>query len=172
MAPPPALPATATGRFYTQATACEMVAKENKAAHRTVRAAMARVLRGLDGFERLAAHKRWALVVDDDVLFGPAIKRSLERMGYAVHVVTNAADAHAFVAEHPELALVMVDQVLSPLVSGLEVAEEMRRTTTSRVVMMSGYPEIASRLRVASQRVAAAFLYKPFTDEELALALG
>jgi CheY-like chemotaxis protein len=77
------------------------------------------------------------LVVDDEPDVRDAVKRVLDRAGYSVRTVDNAADALAELARVPT-DLVITD-IIMPKVNGVEAIEMIRKTFPSvRIVAISG----------------------------------
>lgn len=165
--------ATATGRFMRIGAAAKEAAVANKAVHREFRESLQRFESEMQSFERLRQHVGLhALVVDDDQEVARALARLLRARGYVVKICLDAPAARTALQER-EFAVAFIDQVLCAHESGLALAEEVRRTSPfTRLVMMSGFEEVVTRVREASGRLGAAFLSKPFTDDELRVALG
>ncbi len=106
------------------------------------------------------------LVVDDDEGVLEAVAEMLDGLGYHVATATNAADAHEL-AEQRRFDLLLCDVVL-PKVSGLELAQQLRRCVPGlRVVLMSGYSEDQA-VDTEIETGHARFLAKPFSGERLA----
>ena len=111
------------------------------------------------------------LLVEDSAPVRIAVRAILERYGYVVHDVGDAAAALAHVAEGDTVIdLVLIDVVL-PSVGGPELVAAIRATRPAvRVLYMSGYADDELPLRErpsAGSRVLA----KPFTADVLARAV-
>lgn len=100
------------------------------------------------------------LVVDDEEEVREILADTLEDFGYAVLTAANAEEALRVLACNGGVALVITD-VRMPGMSGLELADEVRRRWPGlKVVLISGYfvpPQAPQR-----------FLKKPFHLKELA----
>jgi CheY-like chemotaxis protein len=77
------------------------------------------------------------LVVDDELDVRDAVKRVLERAGYAVHTADNAADA---LAELERIAVdVVITDIIMPKINGVQLVESIVRSFPSvRIVAISG----------------------------------
>jgi CheY-like chemotaxis protein len=122
------------------------------------------------------------LVVDDEIEVGTVIRRVLERAGFAVAVVNNAAAAlEAVAAEPPD---VVITDVIMPKVHGVELIKILReRYPRIRVIAISGggsfgplgyKPDaISTHAYLAAAREAGAqeVLPKPFDLTDLLAAI-
>lgn len=100
------------------------------------------------------------LVVDDEVEVRDILAETLEDFGYTVVTAASGEEALPLLASHPDVAMVITD-VRMPGMSGLELADEIRRRWPStKVVLISGY--------FLPQAVPQHFLKKPFHMKELA----
>jgi DNA-binding response OmpR family regulator len=109
---------------------------------------------------------RCVLVVDDDGAICDLVKECLDPEGYDVYCATDS-DAAREIAARVGPGLAVVDVVLPGGASGLELAEELRAAGT-RVVLMSGYPEVSAD----PKRLGHPFLGKPFKLRQLVETLG
>jgi CheY-like chemotaxis protein len=122
------------------------------------------------------------LVVDDEIEVGTAIKRVLERAGYAVTVAPNATAGLEAVARQPPD--VVITDIIMPKVHGVELIKILRqRYPRIRVIAISGggsfgplgyKPEaISTHAYLAAAREAGAeeFLTKPFDLTDLIAAV-
>jgi CheY-like chemotaxis protein len=122
------------------------------------------------------------LVVDDEIEVGAVIRRVLERAGFAVTVVSNAAAAlEAAAAQPPD---VVITDVIMPKVHGVELIKIVReRYPRIRVIAISGggsfgpvayKPDaISTHAYLAAAREAGAqeVLTKPFDLTDLLAAI-
>ncbi|MFT7669458.1 MAG: signal transduction histidine kinase/CheY-like chemotaxis protein [Planctomycetota bacterium] len=106
-----------------------------------------------------------ALVIEDEPSVLKITSRILTNAGYEVIGATNGAEALAHVNRGLCFDLLLTDAVM-PQLGGRELLEVLReRGLSFDAVITSGYPE---ELRIYDlQRLAAAFLPKPFTDRSL-----
>lgn len=106
------------------------------------------------------------LVIDDEALFGKAVKRRLERAGYrCAHVTTLLAASAALEKDEPDL--VLLDMRL-PDGSGLDFLKAMRPSKRVPVVVMTAYGEVDDAV-TAMKYAAADYLKKPLDLDELLL---
>lgn len=100
------------------------------------------------------------LVVDDEEEVREILAETLEDFGYAVLTAASGEEALPFLARDHGVALVITD-VRMPGMSGLELADEVRRRWPAvKVVLISGYFE--------PQESPQRFLKKPFHMKDLA----
>jgi DNA-binding response OmpR family regulator len=122
------------------------------------------------------------LVVDDEVEVGEAIRRVLERAGFAV-IVANTADGALLALDHHQPDIVVTD-VIMPKVHGLELIKILRgQYPRVRIVAISGggsfgplsyKPDAISThayLAAAREAGADAILTKPFDMGDLLAAV-
>jgi two-component system alkaline phosphatase synthesis response regulator PhoP len=104
------------------------------------------------------------LVVEDEMEIARTLRDYLEVAGYDVTVVGDGGAAIASArAERPDL--VVLDLGL-PSVDGLDVARELRRTSTVPIVMVTARGEETDRI-VGLELGADDYLVKPFSPKEL-----
>jgi two-component system, NtrC family, response regulator HydG len=109
------------------------------------------------------------LVVDDSADTLELIQRNLALQGYDVHTSPGAADALALL-DAMAVDLVVTD-VRMPGLSGIDLIREVRqRHPGIELVVITGYATIEGAVE-ALQSGAWDYLAKPFTDEELFLAV-
>jgi CheY-like chemotaxis protein len=106
------------------------------------------------------------LLVDDDDTLRTIIQMGLERLGYAVWPAANGESALEAAAHHKEIQLLLTD-VLMPGLSGVELAEQLRKTHPQiEVLYVSGHLQTTiSALNVPLDSIH--FLQKPFRSIEL-----
>jgi DNA-binding response OmpR family regulator len=110
---------------------------------------------------------RVLLVEDDDVLRHVTARGLLEE-GFEVDQAVDGEDALA--RFDPELHDVLVLDLMLPKASGMTVLRRVRETSATRVVLLSGFSDDASRV-VALEMGADDFVTKPVGPRELALRL-
>jgi len=104
------------------------------------------------------------LVVEDDMQIARNLRDYLEVAGYEVTVVGDGGAALASArGDRPDL--VVLDLGL-PSVDGLDVARELRRTSTIPIVMLTARGEESDRI-VGLELGADDYLVKPFSPKEL-----
>jgi DNA-binding NtrC family response regulator len=105
------------------------------------------------------------LVVDDERSILSLLKDALAQWGYEVTCVASAAEALA--AIRTELFAAALTDIHMPDMSGLELLREIKQQDESiEVVMMTGYPTIASAVE-ALKEGAYDYLSKPLMLDEL-----
>jgi DNA-binding response OmpR family regulator len=104
------------------------------------------------------------LVVEDEMLIARNLRDYLEVAGFEVTVVGDGGAALASVrGSKPDL--VVLDLGL-PGLDGLDVARELRRTTTTPIVMLTARGEESDKI-VGLELGADDYLVKPFSPKEL-----
>ena len=111
------------------------------------------------------------LIVDDEAPLVTMLRYNLEREGFAVDAAADGEEALLRIAEHQPDA-VLLDWML-PLVSGLEVCRQIRRSPTTRqlpVIMLTARGDEAERVRGLDSG-ADDYVMKPFSPSELVARL-
>lgn len=112
------------------------------------------------------------LIVDDDDAFRKVLRMLLTRMG---HEVTEANDGRtAWSTFQTQPAELVIMDLIMPEKEGLETIQQFRRNkAATKILAISGGGRVDARdiLRVAEQFGADKVLAKPFSSEDLALAL-
>jgi two-component system, NtrC family, sensor kinase len=109
------------------------------------------------------------LVVEDNAEVGAFATDALTELGYAATLVPNAADALDELTRNPESFDVVFSDVVMPGMSGIDLAQEIRRRHFDLpVVLTSGYSH------VLSQNGSSGFelLQKPYSIEQLSRVLN
>ena len=105
------------------------------------------------------------LVVDDERSILLLLKEALSQWGYQVTVASSASDALGILKS--ELFDALITDIRMPDMSGLELLREVKKQDESiEVVMMTGYPTIASAVQ-ALKEGAYDYLSKPLILDEL-----
>jgi DNA-binding response OmpR family regulator len=113
--------------------------------------------------ERLPPMQR-ILVVEDEMQIARNLRDYLEVAGFEVTVVGNGAAALASIrGDRPDL---LVLDLGLPGMDGLDVARELRRTSTTPIVMLTARGEESDRI-VGLELGADDYLVKPFSPKEL-----
>lgn len=109
------------------------------------------------------------LVVDDSVQTLEVIQRNLNASGYDAYTCSNVRDAVRFLSEST-IDIVITDFKM-PRQSGLELIRYIRDNFDGiEIIMITGYPDIEDAVQ-AIKDGADDYLVKPFTDEELLMAV-
>lgn len=104
------------------------------------------------------------LIVDDDDDFRLLCERELQFDGYVTRSMSSGKDALLFVADHPEVKLMILDIKMVPL-DGMQVLEELRaKKIKFPVILYSDYPFYKNDFKTW---LADAFLVKSSDLSEL-----
>jgi two-component system phosphate regulon response regulator PhoB len=115
--------------------------------------------------------KPLVLIVEDEAPLVTMLRYNLEREGFAVDAAGDGEEALLRIAERQPDA-VLLDWML-PLVSGLEVCRQIRRSAKTRsmpVIMLTARTEEADRIRGLDSG-ADDYVVKPFSTSELVARL-
>jgi PAS domain S-box-containing protein len=108
------------------------------------------------------------LVVDDEPAIRELTRRSLESLGYVVHVAEGGDEAFAWLERHEGTTDLILSDVMMPGGGGRQLAERVQaRWPGHRVLFMSGFATDLG-LQELLDRGTAHFLSKPFSRAELA----
>jgi two-component system, NtrC family, sensor kinase len=108
------------------------------------------------------------LVVEDNIEVGTFAADALTELGYAATLVSNAADALAELTGNPESFDVVFSDVVMPGMTGIELAQEIRRRHFDLpVVLTSGYSHVLSQ----NGSFGFELLQKPYSIEQLSRVL-
>ena len=129
-----------------------------------------RVRRVLANHVEADARRLRVLVVDDDRATQRMLQALLNHLGYECFLADSGEGALR-ILERLEVDLVLSDMVM-PVMDGLRLCSLVRgRYPSVRFIAMSGCPRGDSNLRTATALGASAVLRKPFSKDELHLAL-
>jgi two-component system NtrC family response regulator len=110
------------------------------------------------------------LVVDDELIVCMGCKRSLEEEGYQVSYTVTGKDGVAKALEG-EWDVILLDLMI-PDLSGLEVLAQIHRVRPDQaVIIITGFATIQTSIEAIKQG-AFDYIPKPFTPEELELAVA
>ena len=108
------------------------------------------------------------LIVDDDLRIRSLLTRFLGSHGFRVTAAASAEEARRHLAQM-SFDLLVVD-VMMPGESGLEFTEDLRRTSSVPVLMLTARSEIPARIQ-GLEVGADDYLAKPFEPRELLLRI-
>ncbi len=104
------------------------------------------------------------LVVDDDAVIVKMLTITLETSGYEVVTASNGEEAlQAVLEEEPDLILL---DIMMPVMDGLEMLEELRKTSQIPVIIISAFGD-QDKVERARELGIECFLNKPFSMEIL-----
>jgi hypothetical protein len=107
------------------------------------------------------------LLVEDDVPVRTAVRRVLERHGYAVVEVETGGEVAAILAEPAHGVDLVISDMVMPGMTGIELRRAVHAIDARiPVLMMSGYSHEAIT-RLASREVLGPMIEKPFTVDGL-----
>lgn len=117
----------------------------------------------------LSEDERRLLIIDDDQAFSRQLGRSMERAGLQVFAAFNAEEALKMVAEENPNFIVLDMKLEND--NGLDLVPDIKeKCPNSKVVMLSGYGNIASAVSAIKNGVAD-YLAKPAQAEDILNAL-
>lgn len=104
------------------------------------------------------------LIVDDEPMIRRILSTRLTMAGYDVVLATNGEEAlDCFKKETPDLVVL---DVMMPKMNGLEVCQELRKSTEIPIIMLTALGDVADRI-TGLQLGADDYLPKPFSPKEL-----
>jgi CheY-like chemotaxis protein len=110
------------------------------------------------------------LVVDDMESQREIARMILSELGYAVSAVSSGEEAVQYVQNH-KVDLVLLDMIMEPGLDGLETYERLLQVNPQqKAIISSGYSE-TERVHEAQRLGAGAYLKKPYTFENLGMAV-
>ncbi len=111
------------------------------------------------------------LVVEDDTQLRLIVKKSLEMYGYSVIPAEDSVEANAVARMRGGIVDLLIADINLPGLSGGEYADYLKAINPNlKIIYMSGAPDdILVRHHLRSK--AASFLAKPFTPQELVVAV-
>jgi DNA-binding NtrC family response regulator len=106
------------------------------------------------------------LFVDDDPLILSAVRRSLGREGFEVHLTSEPLDAPRLVAEHR--VDVIVSDYMMPGCTGVELLSLVRRLHPKVTrIMMTGQADRDATIRAINEGAVSRYIEKPWDDSML-----
>jgi len=119
----------------------------------------------------LEAGSGTVLVVDDEPMVLAFVEEGLKRLGYQVLTAVDGGQACEVYSSHSrEIDTVLLDLVM-PGITGLEACRRLRKINPKvKVILSSGYSS-GEVVREASSAGASGFIGKPYSLEELSVAL-
>lgn len=114
---------------------------------------------------------RNVLVVEDDTIMGQMVSEILSDVGFQVTSATNGPAAFAELKQRP-IDFILLDLLL-PEMSGFDIYERLRaddKTKSIPVMIVTAWAD-SRHMERASELGITHFLAKPFTEDELLLAI-
>ena len=111
-----------------------------------------------------------ALVIDDEQIVLDSVKKILQEEKYEVEVTLNGREGVQKAIQN-DYDIVLTD-IRMPDIGGMRVLRDIKRAKPSLpVVIITGYPSVKSAIQ--SMKLGAGdFIEKPFTPEQLSLAVA
>ena len=110
------------------------------------------------------------LVIDDEKNIRRLAEKLLSDLGYRVSAVASGEEAIEFVRRQP-VDLLLLDMLMAEGLNGYQTFREIKKVNPyQKAVIASGF-SISSDVKRAQQLGAGAYLKKPYTFEEIALAI-
>ncbi len=110
------------------------------------------------------------LIVDDDTSIRMVLREELEEVGYTAMAVDSADAALNFIDNNNPIDLILLDLKM-PIKDGFYFLEELgRRKKNIKVIVLTGYADIASAIKSAKLG-AADFITKPYDLDELIVSI-
>lgn len=120
--------------------------------------------------ERYLGDNQTILVVDDVYEQREIASSILTRLNYRVRSVSNGEDALAYLQAHSADILVL-DMIMEPGIDGLETYRRIKKINPNQtVIIASGYSE-TERVKEAQRLGAGKYIKKPYTYEEIGMAI-
>lgn len=110
------------------------------------------------------------LVVEDEAIAAEAIRKRLQKLGYAVPSTASRGEEAVKKAEEHMPDLVLMDIVLQGEMDGIEAAEQIHTRFNIPVVYLTAYSDEKTLLR-AKITEPFGYIIKPFKERELQIAI-
>ncbi|MCG9893091.1 MAG: response regulator [Thermosynechococcaceae cyanobacterium MS004] len=112
----------------------------------------------------MANPKKKILIVDDEAMIRRILSTRLTMVGYDVWLAADGIEALEICKKNlPDL---IVLDVMMPRLNGLEVCEELRKSSAVPIIMLTALGDVADRI-AGLQMGADDYLPKPFSPKEL-----
>jgi len=105
------------------------------------------------------------LVVDDEADIRTVVRLMLEGRGYEVYEAPGGAESVAFLAEHPDMDLIIMD-IMMPRMNGVEAVRKIREKSTVPVLFLTARTQDADKVEAYGSG-GDDYLGKPFSRAEL-----
>ena len=104
------------------------------------------------------------LVVDDDKNICELVRLYLEKEGYSTTIAYDGKEALDAFKQNPPIAVVL--DIMIPLLNGIDVLKEIRRTSNIPVIMLTAKGETFDKI-LGLELGADDYIVKPFEPKEL-----
>ncbi|MEO0378056.1 MAG: response regulator [Cyanobacteria bacterium P01_A01_bin.17] len=110
------------------------------------------------------SYKQKVLVVDDESTIRRILATRLTMQGYEVSVAVDGEEAlQVFEEQAPDLVVL---DIMMPKLNGLQVCQELRKTTDIPIIILSALGDVGDRIQ-GLELGADDYLSKPFSPKEL-----
>lgn len=110
------------------------------------------------------------LIIDDDSIQRKIASEMINRLGYTVASVASGEEAVDYLFDN-SADLLILDMIMVPGIDGLETYKRiLSHKPDQKAIITSGYSE-TSRVKEAQRAGAARYLRKPYTIEEIGVAI-
>ncbi len=110
------------------------------------------------------SYKQKVLVVDDESTIRRILATRLTMKGYEVSVAVDGEEAlQVFQEQEPDLVVL---DIMMPKLNGLQVCQELRKTTEVPIIILSALGDVGDRIQ-GLELGADDYLSKPFSPKEL-----
>jgi len=110
------------------------------------------------------------LVVEDDLLIGADIKRSIQLLGYAVIGVVSTGEQVLEMMETVEPDVIVMDIVLKGRLNGIDTAMRIHKRRPVPIIFLTAYGDEITRQKVLQVKPCG-YIIKPFHLDELRRAI-
>ena len=112
------------------------------------------------------------LVVDDEPAIRDVTSSTLEAFGYRTAIASDGTEAVALVAAHQGSVRAVVLDMMMPIMDGPMTIRALRKLDPNVPILATSGLAANERVREASIEGIGAFLSKPYTAEQLLVALA
>jgi CheY-like chemotaxis protein len=120
--------------------------------------------------EQYMGNKQSILIVDDSRNQREIGGEMLRMLGYSVYSVSSGEEAVDYVQKQP-VDLLLLDMIMSPGIDGLETYKQILQFNPhQKAIITSGFSETA-RVKEAQRAGASRYIKKPYTLEEIGVAI-
>jgi CheY-like chemotaxis protein len=111
------------------------------------------------------------LIVEDELIVALDLQNRLRRQGYIIPATAVSGEQAVQLAEKTQPDLILMDIGLKGQLDGIEAAEQIRTRFGMPVVFLTAFADFGTMQR-AQAIMSAAFISKPFADDELLNAVN
>ncbi len=120
--------------------------------------------------EQNEQNRKSILIVENDQIIASDLKLRLEKMGYNIAGTVVSPKEATAILHSQKVDLVLMDIYLQAQMDGIKLAEEIGQKFAMPVVYLTAYSD-SQTVAAAKKTNPAAFLLKPYTDQELRVTI-